>query len=158
MLPLNLLYFKSCAILMHDVTNHCAPPNISELFIYPNQIHSYRTRSLTAGQFYVQRSILNQQLFSFSRSGVSIWWWLYNYIHLWASSRAQNSKNRSFCRKLAQIKQFLVLFFQLWYLVYTKTIIIIHLKLGVRESGGCLLCQFAAQQKIIHHYSPPLSE
>lgn len=42
-LPLNLHtlnYFKSSAILMDDVTNHCDPPNISELFIGPHQIHS----------------------------------------------------------------------------------------------------------------------
>ena len=36
-------------------------------------IHSYYTRFSAAGNFYVQRSRLNQLLLSFSRSGVRIW-------------------------------------------------------------------------------------
>ena len=31
-LPLNLLYLKSFAILMHDITNNLAPQNILRLF------------------------------------------------------------------------------------------------------------------------------
>ena len=31
-LPIKMLYFKLVASLLHDIGNHCAPPNISELF------------------------------------------------------------------------------------------------------------------------------
>ena len=72
-LPLNMLYFKYSAILMHDISNNRAPSKISELFVRSNMIHSYYTRFSAAGNFYVQRSRLNQLLLSFSRSGVRIW-------------------------------------------------------------------------------------
>ena len=72
-LPLNMLYFKYSAILMHDITNNRAPSKISEFFVRSNMIHSHYTRFSTAGNFYVQRSRLNQLLLSFSRSGVRIW-------------------------------------------------------------------------------------
>ena len=72
-LPLNMLYFKYSAILMHDITNNRAPSKISEFFVRSNMIHSHYTRFSTAGNFYVQRSRLNQLLLSFSRSGGRIW-------------------------------------------------------------------------------------
>ena len=48
----------------------------SELFVRSNMIqliHSYYTRFSAAGNFYVQRSRLNQLLLSFSGSDVRIW-------------------------------------------------------------------------------------
>ena len=72
-LPLNMLYFKYSAILMHDISNNRAPSNISELFVRSNMIHSHYTRFSASGNFYVQRSRLNQLLLSFSSSGVRIW-------------------------------------------------------------------------------------
>ena len=72
-LHLNMLYFKYSAILMHDISNNRAPSKISELFVRSNMIHSHYTRFSAAGNFYVQRSRLNQLLLSFSRSGVRIW-------------------------------------------------------------------------------------
>ena len=72
-LPLNMLYFKYTAILMHDITNNHAPSKISELFIRSDQLHSYYTRFSAAGNFHIQRSRLNQLLLSFSRSGARIW-------------------------------------------------------------------------------------
>ena len=39
-LPLNMLYFKYTAILMHNITTDYAPSKISELFICSDQIHS----------------------------------------------------------------------------------------------------------------------
>ena len=71
-LPLNMLYFKYSAILMHDISNKGALSKISELFDRSNMIHSLLWL-LAPGNFYVQRSRLNQQLLSFSRSGVRIW-------------------------------------------------------------------------------------
>ena len=72
-LPLNMLYFKYSAILMHDISNKRAPSRISELFVRSNMIHSHYTRFSAASNFYVQRSRLSQLLLSFSRSGVRIW-------------------------------------------------------------------------------------
>ena len=61
------------AILMHDISDYQAPSKISELFIRSNMIHSHYTRFSAAGNFYVQRSRLNQVLLSFSRGGVRVW-------------------------------------------------------------------------------------
>ena len=58
---------------MHDISNNRAPFIISELFVRSNMIPSHYTRFSAAGNFYVQRSRLNQLLLSFSRSGVKIW-------------------------------------------------------------------------------------
>ena len=73
LLPLNMLYFKHIATLMHDIFSHCAPPKISELFTRSDQIHSHYTRFSESGNFHVQLSRLNQQLLSFSRIGTRIW-------------------------------------------------------------------------------------
>ena len=79
-LPLNMLYFKYSAILMHDISNNRAPSKISELFVRSNMIHFHLIPDFlsAAGNFYVQRSRLNQLLLSFSRGGVRTW----NYIPL----------------------------------------------------------------------------
>ena len=71
-LPLNMLYFKYSAILMHDISNNQAPFKISELFVRSNMIHSHYTSFSAPGNFYVQRSRL-KILLSFSRSGGRIW-------------------------------------------------------------------------------------
>ena len=39
-LPIKMLYFKFVASLLHDIENHCAPPNISELFTRSEQVYS----------------------------------------------------------------------------------------------------------------------
>ena len=45
-LPLNMLYLKYSAILMHVISNNRAPSKISELFVCSNMIHSHYTRFL----------------------------------------------------------------------------------------------------------------
>ena len=72
-LPIKMLYFKLVASLLHDIENHCAPPNISQLFTRSEQVHSYSTRFSVAGSFYVKQARTNHQLFSFSRVGAKIW-------------------------------------------------------------------------------------
>ena len=76
--PLNMLYLKYSAILMHDISKNWAPFKIFELFSRSCQIHSHYTRFSAADNFHVQRSRLNQLLLSFSRSCVRIW----NKLHL----------------------------------------------------------------------------
>ena len=48
-LPLNLLYFKSVAILMHDITNNLAPQNILRLFKTTDEVRAYNTGSQSRG-------------------------------------------------------------------------------------------------------------
>ena len=72
-LPIKMLYFKLVASLLHDIENHCAPPNISELFTRSERIHSYSTRFSVAGSFYIKQARTNHQLLSFSRVGAKIW-------------------------------------------------------------------------------------
>ena len=73
LLPLNMLYFKHIATLMHNIFSPCAPPKISELFTRSDQIHFYYTRFSASGNFHVQLSRLNVQLLSLSRIGTRIW-------------------------------------------------------------------------------------
>ena len=73
LLPLDLLYFKSVAILMHDVFNNLSPPQITNLFNFQSNIHPYNTRSSSRGNFFVQYSRLEKQNKSFSRVGVKVW-------------------------------------------------------------------------------------
>ena len=71
-LPIKMLYFKLVASPLHDIKNHCAPRNISQLFTRSEQVHSYSTRFSVAGSFYIKQARTNQ-LLSFSRVGVKIW-------------------------------------------------------------------------------------
>ena len=72
-LLIKMLYFKLVASLLHDIENHCAPPNISELFTRSEQVHSYSTRFSVAGSFYIKQARTNHQLLSFSTVGAKIW-------------------------------------------------------------------------------------
>ena len=71
-LPIKMLYFKLVASLLHDIENHCAPLNISQLFTRSEQVHSYSTRNSVAGIFFLQART-NHQLLSFSRVGAKVW-------------------------------------------------------------------------------------
>ena len=73
LLPLDLLYFKSVAILMHDVFNNLSPPQISNIFNFQSNVHSYNTRSSSRGNFFAQYSRLVKKNKSFSRNGVRVW-------------------------------------------------------------------------------------
>ena len=73
LLPLDLLYFKSVAILMHDVFNNLSAPQITNIFNFQSNIHPYNTRSSSRGNFSVQHSRLEKQNRSFSRVGVKVW-------------------------------------------------------------------------------------
>ena len=72
-IPINMLYFKSVSILMHDVFNKKTPCNISNLFNYSNELHNYNTRFSLAGNYYIKYSRCNHLLKSFSRLGAKIW-------------------------------------------------------------------------------------
>ena len=72
-LPVEMLYFKSVSILMHDVHNNLAPLHISNLLTYTHDIHDYNTRFSSNVNFYVKHSRLNKLNNSFSRTGPRIW-------------------------------------------------------------------------------------
>ena len=72
-IPINMLYFKSVSILMHDVFNKQTPCNISDLFNCSNELHNYNTRFSLAGNCYIKYSRFNHLLKSFSRQGAKIW-------------------------------------------------------------------------------------
>ena len=60
LLPLDLLYFKSVAVLMYDVSNNTSPPQISNLFNYQHNIHSHNTRSSTRNGVRVRNNLSNE--------------------------------------------------------------------------------------------------
>ena len=72
-LPLNCLYYKLLAEMMHDVNNDCVPPNLKDLFLPAKKVHSYNTRSSVSDNFCIQRSRLEIKRQSFSRAGVKLW-------------------------------------------------------------------------------------
>ena len=59
--------------MLHDIENHCAPPNISELFTHSEEVYSYTTRFSVAGSFYIKQARTNHQLLSFSRVVAERW-------------------------------------------------------------------------------------
>ena len=58
---------------MHDVSNNSLLANISSLFLYPTQGHSYNTRFSETGSFNIKYSRINQLKHSFSIFGGRIW-------------------------------------------------------------------------------------
>ena len=57
LLPLDMLYFKSVAMMMHDVSNNLTLPNIYiYLFTHQAGIHPYETRSWRRGEHFLKRS------------------------------------------------------------------------------------------------------
>ena len=48
------------------IENHCAPPNISELFTHSEQVHSYSTRFSVAGSFYIKQASTITSCFLFT--------------------------------------------------------------------------------------------
>ena len=69
-LPIKMLLQIGCLSVN---SNHCAPPNIPELFTRSEQVHSYPTRFSVAGSFYIKQARTNHQLLSFSKVGAKIW-------------------------------------------------------------------------------------
>ena len=74
-LPIKMLFFKLVASLLHDVENHCAPPNICKVsslalnrFIPTLLVSQYLEASS-----YIKQAKTNHQLLSFSRVGAKIW-------------------------------------------------------------------------------------
>ena len=57
---------------MLDVSNNSAPPSISDMFTPTGQVHKYRTRSPSTGNFYLSYSRLNHHKNSFASTGAKL--------------------------------------------------------------------------------------
>ena len=68
-----MLYFKSVAMMMNDVSNNLTPPNVFNLFTHQADIHPYETRSSLTGDYFLKHSRIDIQTFFFSRIRVQIW-------------------------------------------------------------------------------------
>ena len=68
-----LIYYDS-ALLMFKVSRGIAPESIQDLFEKCDNVHSYGTRAISSGNFYIpkMRTSKGQRSFLFSRSGASI--------------------------------------------------------------------------------------
>ena len=72
-LPISLLLFEQMNLLMYDVHNNLAPDNIKNMFTKLSSDHSYRTRSVTNENYYVEQVRTENMKRAFSISGALIW-------------------------------------------------------------------------------------
>jgi hypothetical protein len=100
-LPIDFLYYKILAVMMFDVDNNSAPPNIKNLFLYTSSVHTYNTRSSKSKNFYIKNSRLNIQKNAFSRMGARLW----NEIPCYLRSLPKNSFKRELNKTLLYILQ-----------------------------------------------------
>ena len=61
------------SLLMHDVHNNLAPDNIKNMFTELSSVRSYRTRSVTNENYYVEQVGTENMKRPFSISGALIW-------------------------------------------------------------------------------------
>ena len=72
-LPISFLLFEQMSLLMYDVHNNLAPDNIKNMFTKLSSVHSYRTRSVTNENYYVEQVRTENMKRAFSISGALIW-------------------------------------------------------------------------------------
>ena len=70
---MSFLLFEQMSLLMYDVRNHLAPDNIKNMFTKLSSVHSYRTRSVTNENYYVEQVRTENMKRAFSISGALIW-------------------------------------------------------------------------------------
>ena len=93
-LPLNLDYFKTISLMMHDVFNSLPPINISNLFTSSAKIHRYNTRFSAASNFYIKSSRTDHLRNSFSRLGAKIWNNIFESIRLLSKNIFKKKMNK----------------------------------------------------------------
>ena len=72
-LQINLVYFETVLIFMHDVAHDSVPLNLKNLFRSSNQVHSFNTRFSSAGNYNVNSSRTNVMRNSVYRLGPNLW-------------------------------------------------------------------------------------
>ena len=70
---MSFLLFERMSLLMYDVHNNLAPDNIKNMFTKLSSVHSYRTRSVTNENYYVEQVRTENMKRAFSISGALIW-------------------------------------------------------------------------------------
>ena len=95
-LSLNFQHCKSVCTIMYDVSNNSLPANISNLFLYPTQVHSYNTRFSTTGSFNIKYSRTNQLKHSFSIFGARIWKSIPQSIQILSTHKFKGSLHQLF--------------------------------------------------------------
>ena len=84
---------------MYDVHNNLAPDNIKNMFTKLSSVHSYRTRSVTNENYYVEQVRTENMKRAFSISGALIW----NSIPLSMKTLKKNQFKSQLKRKLFEI-------------------------------------------------------
>ena len=72
-LPINMLDIETVSKLMYDISHDSASRNVMDLFTQVATVHSYNTKSSTAGNYQIKSSRTNQQHNAFSRFGAKVW-------------------------------------------------------------------------------------
>ena len=87
------------SLLMYDVHNNLAPDNIKNMFRKLSSVQSYRTRSVTYENYYVEQVRTENMKRAFSISGALIW----NSIPLSIKTLKKNQFKSELKRKLFEI-------------------------------------------------------
>ena len=72
-LPISFLLFEQMNLLMYDVHNNLAPDNIKNMFTKLSSVHSYKTRSVTKENYYVEQVRTENMKLAMSISDTLIW-------------------------------------------------------------------------------------
>ena len=72
-LPISFLLFEQMNLLMYDVHNNLAPDNIKNMFTKLSSVHSYRSRSVTKENYYVEQVRTENMKLAMSISDALIW-------------------------------------------------------------------------------------
>ena len=107
LLPVDMLYFKSVTLMMHDVSNNLTPPNTFNLFAHQADIHPYETRSSQRGDYFFKRSRIDIQKRSFSRIGVKIWNSLSCEVRQMSKSNFKNDVNDILFQRLLKYDHYI---------------------------------------------------
>ena len=98
--PLNFQYCKSVCTIMHDVSNNSSPESISNLFLYPTQVHSYNSRLSEIGNFNIKHSRTNHLKHSFSIFAARIWNSIFQSIRILPKHKFEDSLHQLILRIL----------------------------------------------------------
>ena len=72
-LPVSFLYYRSTAVILHDIHTNLAPKNFVNLFVNVSDVHTYSTRSSAANRLYRKKFNLKLQEHSLQIYGVKLW-------------------------------------------------------------------------------------
>ena len=72
-LPLNLFYFKTICLIVHNVFNNGTPPKVSNLFTHFSKIHHHKTRFSVAGNSYLKQLRTDHNMKNWCKDMEQIW-------------------------------------------------------------------------------------